>query len=80
MAYFKATLKFMGPLPERRSTLYECNSLVFVEWFKVATSGLQKFQQEVREQEDAVWNKKRVGLNFKMLIPSLELTCILIGG
>ena len=25
---FKATLKFMGPLPGWRSALYECNSLV----------------------------------------------------
>ena len=28
VAYFKIALKFMGPLPRRRSELYECNSLV----------------------------------------------------
>ena len=28
VAYFKATLNFMGPLPGRRSVLYEYNSLV----------------------------------------------------
>ena len=27
-AYFKATLKFMGPLPRQRSALYEYNYLV----------------------------------------------------
>ena len=26
---FKATLKFMGPLPGRRSAIYECHSLVY---------------------------------------------------
>ena len=31
IAYFKASLTFMGPLPRRRSTLYECNSLVFTD-------------------------------------------------
>ena len=29
IAYFKATLAFMGPLPGRRSALSECNYLVF---------------------------------------------------
>ena len=28
VAYSKATLKFMGPLPGRRSVFYECNSIV----------------------------------------------------
>ena len=28
IAYFKATLTFMGPRPGRRSAFYECNSLV----------------------------------------------------
>ena len=28
VAYFKATLKFMDPLPGRSSALYKCNSLV----------------------------------------------------
>ena len=35
VAYFKATLNFMGPLPGWRPVLYECNSLVFCWLFLI---------------------------------------------
>ena len=67
--YFKATLKFMGPLAGWRSALHECNSLGFFMpaehySYSIHTNLCKK---DIKPSDNSVQNKKKT-LNINIQV------------